>query len=120
MDKKLKDVPCLAEFLPRSDGTWTLRPTLPQEDADSWVSIRQAAKVLGISEASAYKLKDAGFMVHRRPLKGKITVSLRWLMQFRRATADEEFWQNCLSQKSFRDQVRSAQEKLLEMALQGL
>ena len=86
--------PILADLQPRGDGTYTLKPRVMDSDLDTWVSPKEAAKILGIKPRSIYYLLDEfePFLVSQRPLSRKIIVSIKSIQSYKRATADPAFW----------------------------
>ena len=109
-------VPVLAELIGRGDGTFILRPKLPERDLDTWITIRQAAELLGhVAMKSVYRLLGE-YLVYRRPLPSRIVVSLKSVMALRQATQDVEFWHNPVLQKRVKDRVSGAMTALAEEA----
>ena len=110
-------LPVLAELISRGDGTFILKPQVPAGDLDTWITIRQAAEVIGqVDRKSVYRLLGE-FLVYRRPLRAKILVSLRSALALKQATQDAEFWERPERQQRVRDQVRKAMEGMARQAL---
>ena len=87
-------LPIMADFLPRGDGSFILRPRLVESDLDTWISPKDAAKILGVSSRTIYDLVtvDAPYLVARHPASRKIVVSLKSTEGLKRATVSENFW----------------------------
>jgi hypothetical protein len=89
-------LPIIADLAPRGDGTFILKPRVIElADEDTWISPKDAARVVGVSLTEVYGLLDAAepFLVSRRPARWKILVSLKSALAFRRATVKEDFWE---------------------------
>jgi hypothetical protein len=113
-------VPVLAELISRGDGTFVLRPRVPAQDLDTWVTIQQAGEVLGsINAKSIYPLLGE-YLVYRKPLRRKILVSLKSALALKQATQDAEFWHNKALRQRVKDQVRKTMEDLTDRAMEGL
>ena len=115
-------LPLMAELLPLGDGTYRLKPVIPDSGMDTWITVAKAASIIGIGKTSAYELLDTGFLVHKRPLKWKILVSLQSVEAYKAAIADPEFWTNSKLQRELRRRVAEAMEALGKgpaMPLQG-
>lgn len=114
------ELPILAELICRGDGSYVIRPKqLPSGDLDTWIDVKQTAKVLGstIRPQGIYALLGE-FLVYRRPLKKRVEVSLRSAVALRDAANDPDFWDNPISQQAIKKTVEQAMRKLLESALQ--
>ncbi len=75
-------------LLPQGDGSFVIRPGKPVQD----LTPKQAAAYLGIAWSSIYKLLDAGKIPCRRPLRGKILISVEDCERWKSRTRDPEFW----------------------------
>ena len=110
-------LPVLAELIPRGDGTFILKPKVPDQELDTWITVRQAAEVIGhVGRKAVYRLLD-GYLVYRRPLRKKILVSLKSAHAYREATQDPEFWRDSHLQQRLRKQVQTTMDHLAEAAL---
>lgn len=115
-DGRVVQVPVLAELIGRGDGTYILRPKLPDRDLDTWITVKQAAQILGnLNPKSLYSLLGE-YLVYRRPLPNKVVVSLRSVVAFKEATQDTEFWDNPVLRSRIKEQVKSTMEQLVERA----
>jgi len=113
-------VPVLAELIGRGDGTFILRPSLPDQDLDTWITVKQTAQVLGcLNPKSVYRLLGE-YLVYRRPLPSRILVSLRSVLALKQAAQDAEFWSNPELQRRVKDLVKRGLDRLTEDALQPL
>lgn len=112
-------VPVLAELISRGDGTFVLRPRVPAQDLDTWVTIQEAGLVIGsIHPKSVYSLLGE-YLVYRKPLRRKILVSLKSALALKQATQDTEFWYNQALQQRLKDQVRKTMAELTDRAMRG-
>lgn len=73
---------------PRGDGSFFISPGKPIRE----MTPNQAHKFLGICRTSIYELLECGMLPCRRPLKKKILIPVDALEDYRRKTADPEFW----------------------------
>jgi len=113
-------VPVLAELIGRGDGTFILRPSLPDQDLDTWITVKQTDQVLGcLNPKSVYRLLGE-YLVYRRPLPSRILVSLRSVLALKQAAQDAEFWSNPELQRRVKDLVKRGLDRLTEDALQPL
>lgn len=87
-------LPCLADLLPRGDGTFILRPRVADFDLDTWISPKDAARIIGVGRQGVYQLctEEAPYLVARHPALRKIQISLKSVQALRRATMSETFW----------------------------
>jgi hypothetical protein len=87
-------LPILADLLARGDGTFILKPHLPASDLDTWIPVKAASKLIGVSVTEMYGLLDTSepYLVSRRPARWKILVSLKSVRAFTAATANPAFW----------------------------
>ena len=108
--------PVLAELIGRGDGTFVLRPKVPDQDLDTWITVRQAAEILGnLNPKTIYPLLGE-YLVYRRPLPNRIVVSLKSVLALKQATQDADFWDNVELRCRLREQVKSAMNQLVERA----
>jgi len=113
-------VPVLAELISRGDGTFVLRPRVPTEDLDTWVTIHQAGEIIGSVNAKTVYGLLGEYLVYRKPLRRKILVSLKSALALKQATQDAEFWENPELQRRLKDQVRRAMDQLIDESMKGL
>ena len=107
-------VPLLAELIPRGDGTFILRPRLFDADLDTWITVNEAAKVIGTMKTRALYKYLGEFLVYRRPLPRKFLVSLKSALAFKQATQDAEFWDSPALQQRCSDLVKKAMADLCQ------
>ena len=112
-------IPLLAELISRGDGTFVLKPKVPEQDLDTWVTIQQAGEVIGCVNAKTVYGLLGEYLVYRKPLRRKILVSLKSAMALKQATQDAEFWDNPLLRRRLKDQVRKAMQQLTDGAMRG-
>ncbi len=107
-------LPVLAKLESRGDGTFILKPQVVESDTDTWLTPRQAAKVLGnLHTKSVYKLLGK-YLVFRRPLPRKILVSLHSALLFKQATMNEDFWDDPYLRKQVIEQVQAEMQRQTE------
>src|SRR5580658_3313582 len=89
-------IPLIAELISRGDGTFVYKPRISLIDGASWITPREAAKILGVQLQSVYELchAESPFLVSRRPLLRKIVISLKSVESLRRLTVNPDFWQS--------------------------
>ena len=105
-------VPLLGELIPRGDGTFIWRPRWFDSDLDTWITVGEAAKIVGpVKPRVVYKFLWE-FLVYRRPLPRKVVVSLKSALAFKQATQDADFWEDPALQQKCRDQVKRAMAEL--------
>lgn len=88
-------LPLIADLTPRGDGTFILKPrVIETADCDTWISPKDAARLLGIAKRTVYDLisSESPYLVARHPAERKIILSLRSVQALRRATVSESFW----------------------------
>lgn len=117
MDKKAKAsilLPVLAELISRGDGSYILRPQIPDfNDLDTWLPVAKAAKVLDDMSAKAVYPMLGVFLVYRRPLKSKVLVSLASILELQKATKDPEFWDTPAMQAPLKASVQARMASLI-------
>lgn len=112
-------MPVLGTFVSRGDGSFVLKPQLPDELGDTWLTMREAAKAIGnISPKSLYLLLGE-FLVYRRPLPRKTLVSLRSVLEYRQASHDPEFWEDPTIRQKLRQRVQEEMDRLSRFSLSG-
>lgn len=77
-----------ASVIPRGDGSYIVQPAKPVQQ----LTVAQAARVLGVSPSTVYRLKDSGLLHAARPSPHKILISAESLESHRCASSDPEFW----------------------------
>lgn len=87
------EVPMMAQLLPRGDGTFTLKPRLPDAHGESWIPTREAKRISGQSDSTLYRWSEAGLIQARRPTATKWEFELRSLLAHMEAIKDPEFWE---------------------------
>jgi excisionase family DNA binding protein len=102
-----------ASTVPIGGGEFKIVPgkPLPEE-----VSVRVAARFLGISRAGVYRLLDKRVLAYRRPTAGKILISTESLQAYKEATKDPEFWQRLKAA----DQAKSKRPKIAQGGLPAI
>lgn len=91
-----QQVVCLAEVIPRGDGSFVLRPEPTALSGVTWISTTKARAILGNMPYTTFwqMLPVCGdVIVTRRKSPRRIDVSLQSLQEFqRRIQEDPEFW----------------------------
>ena len=82
----------LADVTPRPDGTYILRPQVPDTACDTWIEVKEAAKLIGVSLTEFYQMVKDDYFVRRYPLDRKILISLKSVREFYQATVNPAFW----------------------------
>lgn len=84
----------MADLLPRGDGTFILKPRVVESDLDTWLSPKDASKIIGTGRQGVYDLcaSESPYLVARHPAKRKLLISLKSCQALRRATVSEDFW----------------------------
>lgn len=112
-------IPVLVDMIYRGDGTYTLKPSsLNWHDAEHWISVKQAAKLLGDASTRSVSRLLGVYLVYRRPLPSRVQVSLRSALALQQAIHDPEFWETPSFQKPIKETVRKEMDRLLALALQ--
>lgn len=112
-------VPVLGELISRGDGTFVLKPRIPECDLDTWITIAQAAEVIGMKARSVYPLLGE-YLVFRRPLPSRILISLKSALAYKQATLDPEFWTQTKFQERVKHHVRQTMDRMAGAALETL
>jgi hypothetical protein len=101
-------LPILAQFTAQPDGTFHMKPQMPDGGMDVWITPAQACNILGIKGAAIYRLVDPAkpFLVWKRPLPRKILISLRSVTALSEATKNAEFWESEALQEKLRAKLR--------------
>ena len=105
-------IPLLAELIGRGDGTFILRPRLPNQQLETWITVSEAAKIVGnVNPRRLYQFLGQ-YLVYRRPLPRRVVVSLKSVLAFRQATQDADFWENQELQERIIEDVQRQMEEL--------
>ena len=115
-DKQHHIIPLLADLIGRGDGTFILKPRLPDGDLDTWITVGDAAKILGNLDRRTIHYWLGEYLVYYRPMPRKFKVSLKSVLALKKATQDTEFWDDRELQGSLKEQVKLAMTKLMEAA----
>jgi len=116
-DKQHHILPLLADLIGRGDGTFILKPRLPDRDLDTWISVGEAAKVLGDIDRRTIHHWLGEYLVYCRPMPRKSKVSLKSVLALKKATLDADFWDNRELQIRVKERVDLAMKKLMESAM---
>ena len=90
-------LPILAEFRRQPDGSYNIRPILPDQSGDSWLRVKEAARLLDLPPKTVYPLLGE-FLVYKRPLKCRFLVSVRSILKYNEVTRDPKFWESPTAQ----------------------
>ena len=105
-------IPLLAELVERGDGTFILKPRVADQELDSWITVSEAARILGnVRPRNLYQFLGR-YLVYRRPLPRRVVVSLKSALALRQATQDADFWENVELQKRVIERVEGEMERL--------
>jgi hypothetical protein len=105
-------LPLFAQMIPRGDGTFVVKPRLPDRDLDTWISVKDAAALLGnISPRTVYGWLGK-YLVSRKASKRKVIVSLKSALRLKQAMQDADFWEDALLQQHVRDEVQSTMSEM--------
>jgi len=115
-DKQHHIIPLLADLIGRGDGTFILKPRLPDGDLDTWITVGEAAKILGNLDRRTIHYWLGEYLVYYRPMPRKFKVSLKSVRALKQATQDTDFWDNRQLQGNLKEQVKLAMTKLMEAA----
>src|SRR6266481_9201043 len=115
-DKQHHIIPLLADLIGRGDGTFILKPRLPDGDLDTWITVGEAAKVLGNLDRRTIHYWLGEYLVYYRPMPRKFKVSLKSVRALKQATQDTEFWDNRELQDRLKEQVKLAMTRLTKPA----
>jgi hypothetical protein len=115
-DKQHHILPLLADLIGRGDGTFILKPRLPEGDLDTWITVGEAAKILRDIDRRTIHYWLGEYLVYCRPMPRKSKVSLKSVLALKRATQDAEFWDNGELQRRVKEQVKLSMTKLAEGA----
>jgi hypothetical protein len=105
-------LPLLAELVSRGDGTFLLKPKVPDQELDTWITIRQAAEFLDIHRHNNLYPFLGEYLVYRRPLPARIIVSLKSALAFKQATQDPDFWENPALKERLKENVKKTMATL--------
>jgi hypothetical protein len=79
---------------------------------DTWITVREAAKIVGnVNPRRLYQFLGK-YLVYRRPLPRRVVVSLKSVLAFRQATQDADFWENEELQERIIEDVQRQMEEL--------
>jgi hypothetical protein len=84
----------LADLTPRGDGTYILKPRPVDSDLDTWLSVRDAGRMMAnMSPQTVRALVESGHLISRRPSKRKTQISLKSIRAHMEKTgSDPAFW----------------------------
>src|SRR5438128_2418543 len=109
-------IPMLGELIGRGDGTFILKPKLLDRELDTWITVGQAAKILGnVRPPNLYPFLGR-YLVYHRPLPRRVVVSLKSALALRQATQDADFWENAELKRRITERVNSEMGKLAQGA----
>lgn len=112
-------LPLIARIISRGDGTFILKPTLPDSTTETWLTVKEAAAVLGRSVARSQVYQFVGvYLIYRKPTPGKIEVALSSALALRKATHDPEFWSSRERKQAIQKAVEQGMSKLTASSLQ--
>jgi len=115
-DKQHHILPLLADLVGRGDGTFILKPRLPDGELETWITVGEAAKILGDLDRRTIHYWLGEYLVYCRPMPRKSKVSLKSVLAFKKATQDADFWDNRELQLRVKEQVKLSMAKLMEAA----
>lgn len=92
VDGRQLELPILAQLMPRGDGSYILRPKLPDSSGETWMTARAAARILQVSPKTIYRLADAGHIRSRKPSPHLIQIELASLNDYKRRIEEPDFW----------------------------
>ena len=110
-------VPLLADLIGRGDGTFILKPRLLDQEMDTWISIGDAARILGDLDRRTIHHWLGEYLVFCRPLPRKPKVSLKSALLLKQATLDADFWENAELQSRVKERVRATMQQLANNAV---
>lgn len=79
-------LPIMADLIPRGDGSYILRPRAPAQ-LGQWIDPMSAAKILGVSRSSVYRLCYEGKLVSRH-IRRRLQVRVDSLLAYAREAED--------------------------------
>jgi excisionase family DNA binding protein len=85
-------LPGMMDLLPRGDGSYVLKPRVDPQGAGAWVSVREAARVMGVHRQTVYRLLDAGQLEARRISAHTTMISLASISKHIERQSDRENW----------------------------
>jgi hypothetical protein len=110
-------LPLLGQLISRGDGTYVLKPSVPEGDGEQWVDLRQAARIIGhISPKSLYRMLGE-YLACRRPTPRRILVSLNSVLRYKQAIGDTEFWTDPARRARLRRAVEQEMARHIEESL---
>ena len=92
-------LPGMMDLLPRGDGSYVLKPRVDPLGAGAWVSVREAARIMGVHRQTVYRLLDAGALDARRVSAHTTKISVASLEAHVTRSGDRENWDNETSTK---------------------
>ena len=84
----------MGELIPRGDGSYVLKPALPDGHGQTWINTADAVKLSGQSDSTLYRWAEVGLVKFRRPTSTKYEWELGSLREMLRKIEDPEFWPN--------------------------
>jgi hypothetical protein len=92
------------------NGTLIAKPKPDATPTDAWLTPKKAAEFLGIKTRTLYQLLDDSepYLVSKRPLKRKIMVSRKSVLDYKRAVANPAFWRTPSLRAEYVEGVRDA------------
>jgi len=84
-------LPIMADFRRQADGSYTVRPVIPDGQGDTWVTVKEAGRLLDIRPQCVYPLLG-DFLVYKCPLKARRLVSLQSILKYNEAVRNPAFW----------------------------
>lgn len=86
------ELPIMAALVPKGDGSYTLRPKLPDTHGETWIRTKEARRISGQSDSTLYRWAEVGLLKFRRPTPTKWEFELGSLQSLLTAIRDPEFW----------------------------
>jgi hypothetical protein len=86
------ELPIMGTFQARGDGTFTMRPRLPDSHGETWIKTRDALRLSGQSASTLYRWAEVGLLTFRRPTPTKWEFELGSLQRLLHDIRDPEFW----------------------------
>ena len=109
-------IPLLAELIPRGDGTFILKPRVPDGELDTWITVREAAQILGNIDRRVIHHWLGDFLVYCRPMPRKPKISLKSALRMRTGILDPEFWRNADLQARVKQRVQETMNQFAQDA----
>lgn len=86
------ELPIMASLVPKGDGSYTLRPRLPDTQGETWIRTKDAVRLSGQSDSTLYRWAEVGLITFRRPTPTKWEFELGSLQKLLQDIRDPEFW----------------------------